>query len=49
MGDFDRDGYPDVAAVTTADGMLRLYRGTGNGFVADSVALASGFGARSLV
>jgi hypothetical protein len=49
VGDFDRDGYPDVAAVTTADGMLRLYRGTGTGFAAGSVALASGFGSRSLM
>jgi hypothetical protein len=49
VGDFDRDGFPDLAAVTTADGMLRLYRGTGNGFAADSVALASGFAARSLM
>ena len=29
VGDFDRDGYPDLAAVHKSNGNLLLYRGTG--------------------
>ncbi|MEP6855782.1 MAG: VCBS repeat-containing protein, partial [Pedococcus sp.] len=31
VGDFDRDGHPDLVARVASDGALRLYRGTGTG------------------
>ncbi|RSM51554.1 hypothetical protein DMB66_41660 [Actinoplanes sp. ATCC 53533] len=46
VGDFDRDGYPDVAAVLKTPGSLMLYRGNGKTLVT-SVRLATGYKGRS--
>ena len=48
VGDFDRDGYTDLAAVRNADGVLYLYAGTG-ARLQPRLALASGFGGRQPV
>jgi hypothetical protein len=48
VGDFDRDGYPDLAAVRIADGRLYLYAGTGSA-LRSARALADGFGGRQPV
>jgi FG-GAP repeat. len=31
VGDFDRDGYPDIAAIDRANGQLSIYRNSKNG------------------
>ncbi|MGK5680547.1 glycoside hydrolase domain-containing protein [Actinoplanes sp. URMC 104] len=43
VGDFDRDGYPDLAAVQKSTGALVLLRGAGSG-VRAPFRLATGFG-----
>jgi len=43
VGDFNRDGFSDLAAVRTADGVLYLYGGTGTG-LRPRIILATGFG-----
>jgi hypothetical protein len=48
VGDFDRDGYTDLAAVQASTGNLLLYSGTGTGLRAAG-RLAPGFGGRSPV
>ena len=48
VGDFNRDGYTDVAAVQKSTGYLMLYRGAGNALRA-GVRLATDFGGRQPV
>lgn len=43
VGDFDRDGHPDLVARRAVDGALLLYRGTGTGGVRSSVKIGSGW------
>jgi hypothetical protein len=45
-GDFDRDGYPDLAAVQKSTGALILFRGTGSA-LRPGLRVATGFGGRS--
>jgi len=46
VGDFDRDGYPDVAAVLKTPGSLILYRGNGKTLLG-GVQLATGYKGRA--
>jgi hypothetical protein len=46
VGDFDRDGFVDLAAVQSSTGNLMLFRGTGSALLAGT-RLATGFGGRS--
>jgi hypothetical protein len=43
VGDFDRDGHPDLVARRAVGGALLLYRGTGTGGVRSSVQIGSGW------
>jgi hypothetical protein len=45
LGDVNRDGHPDLAAVRKSTGDLLLYAGTGSTLRA-GVRLATGFGGR---
>ena len=49
IGDFDRDGSPDLVAVSRSDGALMLYRGTATGVLQPGVRLAPGYTGRSLL
>jgi hypothetical protein len=46
IGDFDRDGFVDLAAVQSSNGDLMLFRGTGSALVS-GVRVSTGFGGRS--
>jgi hypothetical protein len=48
VGDFDRDGHTDLAAVQRSTSLLLLYRGTGSGLRA-GVRIVTSFGGRSPV
>ncbi|RZU51825.1 VCBS repeat protein [Krasilnikovia cinnamomea] len=48
VGDFDRDGFTDLAAVQKSNGALVLFRGTGKG-LRPAIRLAGGFRHRSPV
>ena len=49
IGDFDRDGFPDLVAVDRTNGALMLYRGTSSGVPLAGVRLATGYTGRSLL
>ena len=48
-GDWDGDGRSDLLAVTSADGVLRLYRGNGASGFASAAQLGSGWSAMQLL